>query len=123
MRTVPEGDRLHFGGCCQFEIEWQHQLLHQRVNIAVGDMTAILPKMSGNPVGARLLGQFGCPHRVRIRASAGIPDRRYMVNIDTKPLPHRMNLPCLSLIRRLSSGPGVARPSAAGADMLQSAGM
>src|SRR5690242_21439407 len=90
VRLMPKRDLQHLLGCGNFEVQWQVDLGHEPVDIAVGDVSAILAEVSGNTVRTCLSCNMRRSNRIRMIAAARIPDRRDMVDIDAEaePLGH-----------------------------------
>jgi hypothetical protein len=62
-------DALHLFGGGHLEVQRDGDRLHDRGDIGVADMAAILPQMRGDPVGAGGLGHPGRAHRIGQRPS------------------------------------------------------
>ena len=60
------------------------RLLHQPVDIVVGDVAPVLAQMGGDAVGAGRGGGEGGADRIGMSAAARVPDRRDMVDIDAE---------------------------------------
>ena len=59
VRPVAERDRLHLGGRGHLEVQGQRQRGHQRRDVGVGDVAAVLAQVRGDAVGAGGLGELG----------------------------------------------------------------
>ena len=82
VRAVAKRDLEHLLGRRHFEVERDGEPRHQRVDILVADVAAVLAQMGGDAVGAGLgRGERGA-HRIGMVAAARVPDRRDMVDID-----------------------------------------
>ena len=79
---VGERDGEHFLGRGHLEVQRQVDLGHQPVDVAVGDMAAVLAEVRGDAVGAGLGGEDRGADRIGKVAAARVPDRRDMVDID-----------------------------------------
>ncbi len=105
-----QGYGLHLVGDRHLEVQRSATLAgdhRQALDVAVGDVPAILPQVRGDAVGAVGHGQFGRPHRVRIVGAPGVPDGRHVVDIDAQSQPgHARSLfePGSSAGRAASSG-------------------
>ena len=64
------------------EVERLVDLPRQPRDIVIGNMTAVLAQMRGNPVSAALNGDMRRTQRVRMAPTARIPDRRNVIDID-----------------------------------------
>src|SRR3546814_16828459 len=72
-------------------------MLHQPVDVIVGNVPPVLAEVGGDPVRARLGRRTGRPHRIGMIAAARIPDRRHMVDIAPQaqaPRPAAFRPPC-----------------------------
>ena len=87
VRAMGERDREHLLGRRHFEVQRQVDLGHQPVDVAVGDVAAVLAQMGGDAVGAGLGGDDRRAHRIGMIAAARVPDGRDMVDIDAEAEP------------------------------------
>ena len=85
VRPVAERDRLHLVRGRHLEVQRQRQLRHQRRDIGVGDVPAVLAQMRGDPVRARRLGQLRRPERLGIRPAPRVAHGRHVVDVDPEP--------------------------------------
>ena len=82
--AMGEGDAEHLLGRRHFEVQRNLQPGHQRVDVGIGDVPAILAQMGGDAVGAGLRRGEGGADRIGMRAAARVPDGRDMVDIDAE---------------------------------------
>jgi hypothetical protein len=82
VRPMPQRNLEHFLGRRHLQVQRQVDLIHQPVDVIVGDVPAILAKMRGNAVGTRIRGHDGSAHRIGMIAAARVPDGRDVIDID-----------------------------------------
>src|SRR5690348_2618305 len=112
MRPMVKRDRQHGVGRRHFEIERQGNLAHERSNVGVGDVAAILAQMRGDAVGACRHSQFRCAHRIGMRTAPRIADGRDMVDVHAeaqRPFLHHADQPRARSTELIT---GVARKAA-----------
>ena len=81
---------------------------HQRGDVLVADVAAVLAQMGGDPVGAGLGGEQGGADRIGKIAAARVADGRDMVDVDAeaemRPVHAALRLPGFSAGSAASSG-------------------
>ena len=82
MGLVGKRDRQHLLGRRHLQVERQVDFPGQPVDVAVGDMPAILAQMGGDAVGAGLGGQPRRAHRVGMAPASGVADGRHVIDVD-----------------------------------------
>ena len=85
MRAMPEGDVQHLLGRGHFEVQRQINFPGQAFDIGIGNMPAVFPQMCRDTVRTGFSRHTSRAHRVRVRPSTRIPDRRHMIDIHAKP--------------------------------------
>ncbi len=84
VRLVAQCNCQHLLGCRHLEIQRQVDFADQALDIAVGNMPAILAQMGGDAVGTRLRGQPRCAHRIGMPATPRIADGGHVIDVDAK---------------------------------------
>lgn len=72
MGTVLEGEAGHLLGGGDLQIERRRNLRPQSGDVVIADMTAILPQVGGDQVGAGADGGMGGAHRIGMDTAARI---------------------------------------------------
>ena len=90
---------------CQGQLRVQNGLhgSRQPLQVGVADVAPVLSEVGGDSVGSRCLGQPGRLDRIRLVGTAGLPNRRDMINVYVKSNRH-----CIA------PGPGVRLVSQSG---------
>jgi len=84
VRLRPQGDRHHFLGGSQFEIERNGKRRLEAGHVLVADVAAVLAQMRRNAVGPASLREKRRSDRIGMRTAAGVPHGRDMVDIDAE---------------------------------------
>jgi hypothetical protein len=79
---VAERDFEHLLGRRHFEVERDGKPFDQLEDIIVAYMSPVFAQMGGDTIGAGGGGGEGGAHRIGVIATAGVTDRRDMVDID-----------------------------------------
>ena len=87
VRHRLERNAEHLVGRRHLKIERLVDFGFQPSNIIVANMTAILTQMCRYPVAASSDCKFSCPHRIRVTASARVPDGGDVIDIHAKTEP------------------------------------
>ena len=77
-------DRQHLLGRRHLEVQRQVDLGHQPVDVAVGDVAAVLAQVRGDAVGAASAARMRRAHRIGMIAAARVPDGRDVVDVDAE---------------------------------------
>jgi hypothetical protein len=85
MGAEPAGESHHLVSECHLEIERPEELGHQPLDVAIPDVAAVLAQVCRDPVGTCLRSELSRAHRVWVRAAAGVPHRRDVVDVDPQP--------------------------------------
>ena len=80
-----EAEFQHLRRRGHLEIKRQADFFLQPAHIVVANMPPVLAQMRGNAVGAGRGDKMRGAHRIWMRASAGVPDRRHMVDVNAEP--------------------------------------
>ena len=85
MRAVRQRDCLHLGCRCHLEIQRDGDRIHDRADIGIADVAAILTQMRGDTIGTGGLRHDGRAHRIGHGAPARIAQCRDVIDIHTEP--------------------------------------
>ena len=81
---MAQGDLQHLRGRRHFQIERQSDGLHQRADVLVADMAAILAQMRGDAVHAGFDRQYGGAHRIGVQPAAGVTDGGDVIDVEAE---------------------------------------
>ena len=82
VRQMPQGNGEHFVGRCHLEIERARQLALKAGDVFVGDVTAVLPQVCGDAVGARFDGKVRGAQGIGMPSTPRIADGGDVVDVD-----------------------------------------
>ncbi len=84
MRLDAKGDLHHFVGTGHFEVQHGAHRQGEAVYVLILDVTAILPEMRGDTIGARVFAKDRGRNRVRLRSAPRLPNRCHVINVDVQ---------------------------------------
>jgi hypothetical protein len=82
VRAVCESYCKHLLGRSHFQVQRQVDFGHEPVDVAIGDVPPVLAQVGGDSIGASRGCDMRRTHRVRVIATARVPDGRDMVDVD-----------------------------------------
>jgi hypothetical protein len=84
MRPKPQGDLRHLVGRRHLQVERQSGRRHDRRDIFVANMAAILAQMRGDSVGPGQRRRDRGANRIGVQPASGVPQGRDMIDIDAE---------------------------------------
>ena len=110
MRLQLDRETQHLVGAGHLEVEHCTDFARQTADVVILDVTTIFTQVRGDAVGARVLAEPCSRYGIRLVATARLPDRRDVVDVDVKalaahvchPLAFRMRVKKLAVVALLA---------------------